>query len=87
MIPLLAEIRIRTGKHRNLSLVGVPLFILWLVLLPFAILLLPFFVLACLFGQVNPLRAIAVFWQVFASLSGTHVEINDNASSVLVRLS
>jgi hypothetical protein len=85
MIPFFAVIGIRpSGRHR--FRLWIPLFILWLLLLPLVLVLLPiaFIVLAAV--QVNPFRAIATGWQIMAGLRGTHVEVNDGSTHVLVKM-
>jgi hypothetical protein len=80
MIPLFAVVRVDRLR------LWVPLFVVWLLLLPFLLLLLPLMTLACLFLGINPLRACAAFWQTLSGLRGTHIEVNDGESLVLVRI-
>ncbi len=80
MIPLLAVIRVDWLR------LWIPLFLVWLLLLPFILLLLPVAILVCLALQVNPFQALAVFWHVFTGLRGTNIEVNDPNSVVRVRI-
>lgn len=85
MIPLFAVIGFRSRGRHNIRL-WLPLFLVWLVLLPLVLLVLPFAVLACLIVQMNPWRSIAGSWQVLAGLRGTHIEVADAEHYVLVRI-
>jgi hypothetical protein len=73
MIPLFAVIRIRNARHR--FGLWLPLCLLWLLVLPLVLVLLPFFVIACLIISTNPFRVLAIGWRVLSGLAGTHIEI------------
>jgi hypothetical protein len=85
IFPLIAVVRIKTleGHHLNL---WVPLFLLWLLLLPFAVVLLPVFVIVCLAVDVDPLQALATCWRMIAAFCGTHVEVDSPNATVLVHV-
>ncbi len=85
MIPVLAIVGLRRAGGRSFRL-WVPLALVWLLLLPFAVVLLPVFVVACLATAVNPLRALWIGWQVLGALGGTRVEVGDCESSFLVHI-
>lgn len=85
MMPLLAFLRIRGRSNRGFRL-WIPLFLIWLLLLPLVLVISPFAFIACLAGQVNPFRAFAVLWQVLAGLRNTHVEITQGPTLVLIRV-
>jgi len=85
MIPLMAVVRVRTPRRRHFR-VWLPLFLVWLVLLPFVLLLVPVIFVACLVLWFNPLRAFFAGWQVLAGLTGTHVEVEQGKSQVLVHI-
>jgi len=86
MIPFTAIIRIENKQGRGLRYWIIPLFLVWLLLLPIALLLLPLFFVVCLVGRVNPFQALATFWRIFIALKGTHVEVEDSRRSVLVSI-
>lgn len=85
MIPMLADVRI-VNPRRRFTLYGIPLFLLWILLLPFALLTLPVLFVVCLAVRVSFFGLLAGFWKVFTALSDTHVEINDGQESVLVHI-
>jgi hypothetical protein len=84
MIPMLLRIRIVRETGTSLRL-WVPLFILWIIVLPFALLALPIICIVLWAKKVKAFRTIAAFWQLFASTRGTHIETADGHDSVLVR--
>jgi len=43
-------------------------------------------VTVCAAGKINPWRAIAVFWGIVSSLSGTTVHFRGEGTRVLVRI-
>ena len=87
MIPLVATVAVRShrGTGRGLWL-PIPLFVIWLVLLPFAVLLTPVFVVACLVGRVNPIRAASVLWQFLTGLTRTRVDVDHRDQSIRIRI-
>lgn len=74
MPPLMMILRIRTDSGRGVRL-WLPLFLLWLLVLPLAILLLPFYLVFCAYERVNAVRGIAAFWTLISATVGTHIEI------------
>ena len=84
MIPLLLSVGFRSRSGRWIR-VPVPLLLVWLLLLPLAILLLPFFVIACLATQVRPLRTLSVGWQIASALSQTRIEVEQSRTSIALR--
>ncbi len=85
MIPLIAVLGFRTRNH-HLWRLWLPVFIVWLLLLPFVLLLLPFFFIACVVVRMDPFRTLARGWQLIAALRGVRVEVNDPRHYVLLRL-
>jgi len=82
MIPITSTLSIRTTPH-GLP-IWIPLFLVWLLLLPFVLLLSPLLFIACLAVRVNPFRAFAVFWRIVSDLRGTNVQVQDGDCSVSV---
>ena len=85
MIPMLVFLRIRGRNRRGLRL-WIPLFVVWLLLLPFVLVLLPLAFIACLVGRVNPFRALAVGWQLLTGLRNTNIEVAQGQVLVLVHV-
>ena len=82
MIPVFAAFRF--GARR--VWIPVPLFVIWLLLLPFCLLLLPVFVIACRANQVPAGGALVAGWSLLRGLRGAHVEINHPDVTLAVRL-
>ncbi|HEY6250703.1 MAG TPA: hypothetical protein VI685_12140 [Candidatus Angelobacter sp.] len=85
MIPLMAVIGFRNYNGRGFRL-WIPLFLVWLLLLPLVLVLLPLAFLALALMKVNPLRGLQTGWQILTGLKGTHIEIEDGNSLILVRI-
>ena len=85
MIPLLLTVRIGGAGSRGVPL-WVPLFLVWLLLLPLALLLLPLFLVGCLIGMLNPFRVLWVFWGILNGARGTSVEAANSRHAVLIRI-
>ena len=84
MIPIASTLYIR---HRPRGLpIWIPLFLVWLFLLPFVVLVSPLVFIACVAVGVNPFRAFAVLWRIISNLKGTDVQVQDGACSVSVRI-
>ena len=89
MIPLVATVRlhVRQSDGGGIRLwLPVPLVILWLLLLPIAVVLLPLFVIACLAVRLRPLRTLSVLWAVLSALAGTEFELEHHEASIQVHL-
>ena len=81
MIPFVAVVSLRNQESRTFRL-WIPLFLIWLVVLPVAILLSPFIFLACLICRVNPFRGVAVMWQILTALADTELEVEHRSAGM-----
>jgi uncharacterized membrane protein len=79
VIPLVAVVSLRNQKSRTFRL-WIPLFLVWLLLLPLAVLLSPFVFIACLACRVNPFRGVAVTWQILNALADTNVQVEQRSA-------
>jgi len=86
MIPLRGTIQIENRPHRRFFTCIIPLFLVWLLLLPLALLLLPVFLTACLVVHINPFPLLSALWRVITALKGTTVEFDDGQHAVLVNI-
>jgi len=73
--PMIATVRVRPTHWRRGFRLRLPLFLVWLLLLPLLILLLPLLLLFCLIVGINLLRSLGAIFAVLASLKDTQVEI------------
>ena len=81
MIPFVAVVSLRNQESCTFRL-WIPLFLIWLLLLPIAILLSPFIFIACLVCRVNPFRGVAVLWQILTALTDTNVEVEHRSAGM-----
>jgi len=81
MIPFVAVVSLRNQESRTFR-VWIPLFLIWLLLLPLAILLSPFIFIACLICRVNPFRGVAVMWQILNALTDTNIEVEQRSAGM-----
>ena len=85
MIPLWMSIAI-CGERRKFFRLWLPLFLLWILLLPFALLALPVLALFWLFGSRGAFAKTLAFWQMFAGLRGTLIDIDHPHGSVFIKI-
>jgi hypothetical protein len=81
MIPFVAVVSLRNQQSRTFRL-WIPLVLIWLLLLPLAVLASPFIFIACLFCRVNPFRGIAVMWQIIWALNDTQFEVEHRSAGL-----
>lgn len=84
MIPLWISLHVRSVKT-NIRL-GLPLFLLWLILLPIAVVLAPLGLIACLLLRFNPFPRLAAGWSVLSAVSGTYVDIAATNARVFIHV-
>jgi hypothetical protein len=63
-----------------------PLFLVWLVLLPLMVVLFPVVALACVFVHLNAVRLYGAGWRLVTSLRRTLVEVDTPEVRVWVRV-
>jgi uncharacterized membrane protein len=81
MIPFVAVVSLRNQESRTFRL-WIPLFLIWLLLLPLAVLVSPFVFLACLFCRVNAFRGVALVWQILNALTDTNIEVEHRSAGM-----
>ena len=81
MIPFVAIVSLRNQQSRTFRL-WIPLFLVWLLLLPLAILLSPFIFITCLVCRVNPWRGVVLLWQILTALADTNVEVEHRSAGM-----
>lgn len=81
MIPFVAVVSLRNQESRTIRL-WIPLILIWLLLLPLAVLLSPFIFIACLLCRVNPFRGVALMWQVLNALTDTSIEVEQRSAGM-----
>lgn len=84
MIPFVAVVSLRNQQSRTFRL-WIPLVLIWLLLVPVAVLLSPFIFiacLACLACRVNPFRGVALMWQILNALGDTEFDIEHRSAGM-----
>ena len=86
MIGSMVTIAIRKKVGPGIVHIGFPLWAVWLLLLPLAILALPVLLLICLVRLIDPYRVISIFWGMLRALKGTEVEVDDRSRLVAISI-
>ena len=85
MLPLVVRVHVFGRAGRSVRL-WIPLFLLWLLLIPFALIVLPVLFVVCVVADVDPFPAFGAVWRVLCGLSGAHVEVEAPDASVFVHV-
>ncbi len=85
MLPMLARVSIRHHQGPRFR-IWLPLFLLWLLLLPFAVVLSPLMAIGCWLVGLNPIETFLVVWRILAALKGTDVQFDSYSDAVTVRI-
>ena len=62
----------------------VPLLLIWVLLLPFVLLLAPLVFVACLAVEIDPVQGVSIYWELFSSLRGLSVEVEDPGARIRI---
>jgi hypothetical protein len=87
LIPYAAAIRIRNEHCQGRQTWIIPFWLTGLLLLPVGILLMPLILVVCAVTRLNPFPILHALWQIFVSLKGTIVDVDDPQFSVSVHVS
>jgi len=63
----------------------IPFLLIWVLLLPFVLLLVPLVFVACVVEGIDPIQGLSVYWELFSSLRGLRVEVE--APGARIRIS
>lgn len=85
MPPLFAIIKI-SSRQSAWPRFWLPLFLVWLILLPLVLVLSPFFLIASLVMRVNPIRVVKVFAEILKATSGTSIEIRHGRRTFFIEI-
>ena len=81
MIPFVAVVSLRNQESRTFRL-WIPVFLMWLFLVPLGILLSPFIFVGFLICRVNPFRGVVVLWQILTALSDTQLVVEHRSAGM-----
>lgn len=82
---MVGVVALRTRPAGRRWWIPLPLFLLWLVLLPLAVVCLPALVIVSLVLEINPWRAMTISWQLLAGLRNLRVQVEEREVDVLVK--
>ena len=85
MIPVWMLVQIQGVRPTPLRL-WLPIWLLWLLLLPCLVVLLPLLLIWCVARRVNPVPPLGASIGILRGLRGTHIEVQTGSASVVVRL-
>ena len=80
-----AVLRVERPQRRSVRL-WLPLFFVWLLALPVAIVVLPLAALVLIAYGRNPLRLFAAWWNVLSAVSGSHIEMQRRQKHVYLHV-
>ncbi len=83
MIPCWAMVNVHPKGRRRLRL-WLPLILLWIVLAPLAILLIPVLAIVALAFRLSPTGALGSLWRVLWSSSGLRVDVQSPNAAVFI---
>lgn len=86
MIPMLLTVSVRAQGVKPVR-IWLPLVLVWILLAPFLVLIVPAVMILGAFARLNPLASLGVFFGVFCALAGTHIEVEAPDARVLVHIS
>lgn len=81
MIPFVAVVSLRNRESRTFRL-WIPLFLMWLLLVPLGVLLSPFIFIGFLVCRVNPFPGLAVLWQILSALADMKLEVEHRSAGL-----
>jgi hypothetical protein len=85
MIPMVARLHIATRSGREHRL-WFPLFLLWLLALPFLIVSLPVIAIVLKMLGRRPFALFAAYWNLLRAVPGASIELNGRSTSVFVHI-
>jgi uncharacterized membrane protein len=83
MIPYSSAVTIVVEPRRQFRL-WMPWLLVWVLLLPFFLLLTPIVFAACLAYKVDPFQGVSIYWQLFNGLRGVRVEVEDRGARIRI---
>ncbi|MEI9994641.1 MAG: hypothetical protein WDM91_08610 [Rhizomicrobium sp.] len=84
--PMLAVVHIQPSRARRGIRLWVPLFLIWLLLLPFILVLLPVYFVICAVMDIAPFKTLGAFFAVLGSLGGMHLEVDSPDAAVFIHV-
>ena len=86
MIPLTASVVIENRERQRRLYLPIPLFLVWLLLLPFAVVLFPLLAVVAWGFRMNPIRVTKAGWNLLVASKGTDVQVGQQQQLITVRI-
>ena len=84
MIPMVGVLELRVHRQGRRWWIPLPLLLLWLILLPLAVVWVPAVIVTCLVLEIDPLEVFGVTWQLLAGLRNLLVQVEQRDASVRI---
>jgi hypothetical protein len=81
MIPFVAVVSLRDQESRTFRL-WIPMVLIWVLLVPFAVVVSPVIFIACLVCRVNPFRGFGVMWAILVALADMRVDVEHRSAGM-----
>jgi len=85
MIPVAGAVRVGDYRVRGFRL-SIPFLLLWVLMLPLLVLIVPVLFVAAICARLNPFMAVWAILRVLAALRGTQVEVVNDSVSMLLNI-
>ena len=85
MIPVAGAVRMGESSVHGFRL-SIPFLVLWILLVPLLVLIVPVVFVAAGCMLVNPFKAVGAVVGILAALKGTHVEVANDDFSMLLNI-
>jgi hypothetical protein len=85
MIPMIAIIHVRTHGNFRMRL-WLPLILVWVLLAPVVILVMPLAIVAAVVWTINPFPLIAGLWRLISATRGVRVHVDTPGALVQVHI-
>ena len=86
MPPLMLTLHVERFQDGRRFRLWLPLFVFWLLILPFAVVTLPVVALALAGLGYRPFRLFAAYWSLLCAIPGSHIEVNGRRSLVFLHI-
>lgn len=82
MIPMVAVLALRSDPRARRWWIPLPLFLLWLILAPLAIVWVPVVIVVCAIVDIDPFRAMTTAWQLLAGLRNLRLDVQTHEADI-----
>jgi hypothetical protein len=84
--PLMLALHVERFQDGRQFKLWLPLFLFWLLILPFAAVTLPVVALVLAGLGYRPVRLFAAYWSLLCAIPGSHIEVNGRRGFVFLHV-